>query len=142
MGRAVVDERLHVLSGALRAFAEATTDYERLLDVVARTVSEVVADGCIVRLLSRDGLLSPAAFYLPVEASVRDVEAAARVRAFVSSPQRVADYAWGPHMIETGEAYLAPRIDVAALTPEVARAYETIGIHSLLVTTLRVRGET
>ena len=25
------DDRLHVLSGALRAFAEATTDYERLL---------------------------------------------------------------------------------------------------------------
>ena len=31
------DDRLRVLSGALRAFAEAATDYERLLNVVART---------------------------------------------------------------------------------------------------------
>jgi two-component system cell cycle sensor histidine kinase/response regulator CckA len=137
-----LEGRLLVLFGALRAFAEATTDYERLLDVVARTVSDVVADGCIVRLLSNDGLLSPAAFCLPLEARIHDAEAAARVRAFVSAPQRVADYAWGARMIETGEAYLAPRIDPTALTPEVAKVYETIGIHSLLVTTLRVRGET
>ena len=136
-----LDDRLHVLSGALRAFAEATTDYDRLLDVVARTVADVVADGCIMRLLTNDGLLTSAAFYLPVEAFVRDAEAAARVRAFVSAPQRVADYGWGPHMMETGEAFLAPRMDMTALTAEVADVYETIGVHSLLVTVLRLRGE-
>ena len=57
------EDRLHVLSGALRAFAEATTDYERLLNVVARTVSDVVADGCIVRLLSDGGWLTPVAVH-------------------------------------------------------------------------------
>jgi two-component system, cell cycle sensor histidine kinase and response regulator CckA len=136
-------DRLHVLSGALRAFAEATTDYDRLLGVIARTVADVVADGCIVRLLSEDGLLlTPVAFELPVEAHVHDAKAAARVRAFVSAPQRVTDYAWGARMLETGEPYFAPRIDHAALTPAVAEVYRTIGIHSLIVTTLRVRGET
>src|ERR1700691_3483307 len=84
-----LEERLHVLSGALRAFAEATTDYERLLDVVARTVAEVVADGCIVRLLSDEVWLSPVAFYLPLEQHVLDAGAAARVRAFMASPQKV-----------------------------------------------------
>ncbi len=42
-----LEGRLHVLSGALRAFAEATTDYERLLNVVARAVADVVADGSL-----------------------------------------------------------------------------------------------
>ncbi|MDP9033474.1 MAG: ATP-binding protein [Myxococcota bacterium] len=136
------EDRLHVLSGALRAFAEATTDYDRLLDVIAGTVADVVADGCIVRLLSPDGLLTPVAFQLPVEAHVREPESAARVRAFVSAPQNVTDYAWGAQMMGSGEAYLAQRIDPATLTPEIAKVYETLGVHSLLVTTLRVRGET
>ena len=134
------DDRLHVLSRALRAFAEATTDYERLLDVVARAMS-IVADGCIVRLLSDEGSLSSVAFHLPLEAHVRDADAAARVRAFMAAPQRVADYAWGEHLIETGEAFLAPRMNMTGLTAEIAEVYETIGIHSLLVTVLRVRGE-
>jgi signal transduction histidine kinase len=137
-----LEERLHVLSGALRAFAEATTDYERLLNVVARTVADVVADGCIVRLLSDGEWLSPVAFYLPLEARVVVADAAARIRAFMEAPQRVTDYAWGARLIETGEAFLAPRMDLAAVTPEVAEVYKTIGVHSLLVTVLRVRGET
>jgi signal transduction histidine kinase len=136
-----LEGRLQVLSAALRAFAEATTDYERLLNVVARTVAEVVADGCIVRLLSDQVWLSPVAFYLPLEAHVLDADAAARVRAFMAAPQRVTDYAWGRHLIETGEAFLAPRIDLTAVTAEVAEVYKTIGVHSLLVTVLRVRGE-
>jgi PAS domain S-box-containing protein len=140
-----VDDRLHVLSGALRAFAEATTDYQRLLDVVARKVTDVVADGCIVRLLSNDGWLSPVAFHLPIEGCVSDAGEAARVRAFMSAPQRVADYAWGPHLMETGEAFILPRVDMAhfrtVVTPEVAEVYETIGIHSMLVVVLRLRGE-
>jgi signal transduction histidine kinase/ActR/RegA family two-component response regulator len=136
-----LEGRLHVLSAALRAFAEATTDYERLLNVVARTVAEVVADGCIVRLLSDKVWLSPVAFYLPLEAHVLDADAAARVRAFMAAPQRVTDYAWGRHLIETGEAFLAPRMDLTAVSAEVAEVYKTIGVHSLLVTVLRVRGE-
>ena len=134
--------RLKVLSAALRGFAEATTDYPRLLEVVARTLGAVVADGCIVRMLSSDGLLTPVAFHLPLESQVQDAEAAARARAFMARPQRVTDYAWGTHLIDTGEAFLAPRIDLTAVAPEVATVYESIGIHSLLVTALRVRGAT
>jgi signal transduction histidine kinase/ActR/RegA family two-component response regulator len=137
-----LERRLQVLSGALRAFAEATSDFERLLDVVAKTVAEVVADGCVVRLLSDGAWLSPVAFHLPLESRVRDAGMAARIRAFLEAPQRVTDYAWGRRMMETGEAYLARRMDMTALAPEVAQVYDSIGIHSLLVTTLRVRGET
>jgi signal transduction histidine kinase len=136
------DDRLHVLSGALRAFAESTTDYDRLLDVVARTVASVVADGCIVRLLSKDGWLSPSALYLPVESRVGEAAEAARLRAFLAAPQRVADYAWGEHLIKTGQPLVASPVDLNAVTPEIAEVYRAIGIHSLLVTTMRVRGET
>jgi PAS domain S-box-containing protein len=140
-----LDARLRVLSMALRAFAEATTDYERLLDVVARNVTTVVADGCIVRLLTNDGWLSPAAFHLPLEACVCGPDEAARARAFMASPQRVADYAWGRRLIDTGEAFILPRVDMAhfrtVVTPEVAEVYEAIGIHSVLVVVLRLRGQ-
>ena len=139
------EDRLHVLSGALRAFAEATTDYERLLNVVARTVSGVVADGCIVRMLSDGGWLTPVAVHLPLEAYVADARAAAEARAFMTAPRNVAEYAWGQRLIETGEAFMLPRLDMAqfreVVTPEVAEVYETIGIHSMLVVVLRLRGE-
>jgi PAS domain S-box-containing protein len=98
-----------------------------------------------VRLLTNDGWLSPAAFHLPLEACVGDPDEAARARAFMASPQRVADYAWGPRLIGTGEAFILPRVDMAhfraVVTPEVAEVYETIGIHSMLVVVLRLRGE-
>jgi PAS domain S-box-containing protein len=140
-----VDDRLHVLSGALRAFAEATTDYERLLSVVARTVSDVVADGCIVRLLTDGGWLTPVAFHFPLDAYVADANAAADARTFMTAPRNVAEYAWGQRLIETGEAFMLPRLDIAqfraVVTPEVAKVYETIGIHSMLVVVLRLRGE-
>jgi two-component system cell cycle sensor histidine kinase/response regulator CckA len=140
--RGRLDDRLSVLSGALRAFADATTDYQRLLDVVARTMTDVVADGCIVRLRSdAGGWLSKVAFHLPLEAYVQDVDTADRVRKFMSAPQRVADYAWGERLIATGEAFLAPRMDMTAVTAEIAEVYQTIGVHSLLVTVMRVRGE-
>jgi PAS domain S-box-containing protein len=139
-----VDDRLHVLSGALRAFAEATTDYERLLTVVAHTVSDAVADGCIVRLLSDGGWLTPVAFHFPLEAYVADAHAAAEARAFMTAPRNVAEYAWGQRLIETGEPFMLPRLDIAefrtVVTPEVAKVYETIGIHSMLVVVLRLRG--
>jgi transcriptional regulator with GAF, ATPase, and Fis domain len=48
-------------------------------------------------------------------------------------------------VIETGDPLLAARLDLeqlrASASPEVVRAYEMIGIHSVLMVALRVRGE-
>ena len=137
-----LEHRLRVLSESLRAFAEATADYDRLLGVIARTVSSVVADGCIVRLLSDDhAWLTPVAFHLPTD-SIRDEEKAARVAAFMKAPQRVADYSWGEKLVATGEAFVAPRLDMSAVTPAVAEVYGELGVHSLLVAVMRVNGKT
>jgi two-component system, cell cycle sensor histidine kinase and response regulator CckA len=141
----LLEERLRVLSGALRSFAEATTDYEHLLDVVARTLADVVKDGCAVRLLTEGGWLSPVAIHFPVETYVRDAEAVARIHAHVRAPHNVSEQTAARQVIETGEALLVPRLDLeqlrASATPEIAQVYETIGIHSLLLVALRVRGE-
>jgi two-component system, cell cycle sensor histidine kinase and response regulator CckA len=139
------DERLRVLSGALRAFAEATTDYERLLEIVGQTLAEVVKDGCVVRLLSEGGWLSPAAIHLPLEGHIKDAEAIARVRAHVAMPHNIAAQASARRVIESGEALLVPHLDLEPMrsdtAPEIINAYQTIGIHSLLLVALRVRGE-
>jgi PAS domain S-box-containing protein len=138
--------RLHVLSGALRAFAEATTQYERLLEVVAHTVAGAVADACIVRLLTDGGWLAPVAHHLPLESHVTDAEARARVNAFMLTRRNVDEYAWGQHLVNTGEPFLLPRLEAstfrASVRADVADIYATMGIHSLLVVALRLRGET
>ena len=140
-----LEDRQRVLSGALRGFAEATTDYEALLDVIAKTLSEVVKDGCVVRLLGADGWLLPVAMHLPFEQSVQDTEAIARLTAHISGARNVTEHAAGRHVLETGQAVLVPKMDYEQLrqtaTRNVVDAYETIGIHSLLLVALRVRGE-
>ena len=141
----LLEDRQRVLSSALRGFAEATTDYEALLEVVARTLADVVKDGCVVRLLGADGWLLPVAMHLPFEQSVRDVDAITRLTAHISGARNVNEHAAGRQVLETGQALLIPKMDYEQLrqaaTQNVVDAYETIGIHSLLLIALRVRGE-
>ena len=134
--------RLRVLSGALRAFAEATADYEYLLDVIARTVGG--KDGCVLRLLSDEGWLRTAAAHLPLEAHLES-DALARIRAHVAAPHNVTEHVGLRDVIETGDAVLVPRVDLAQLrskaTPQMVEVYETIGIHSHLLVALRTHGK-
>jgi signal transduction histidine kinase len=138
-----LENRLRALSGALRAFAEATTDYEHLLDVIARTVGG--NDGCVVRILSDGGWLAPVATHLPLGAHIHDATVMARIRAHVAAPHNLAEHAGLRHVIETGESVLVPHVDLeqlrATATPEMVQAYEMIGIHSHLLVALRTRGK-
>lgn len=140
-----LEERQRVLSGALRGFAEATTDYEALLDVVAKTLAEVVKDGCVVRLLGEDGWLLPVAMDLPFEQRVQDRETIARLTTHISGARHVSEHGAGRQVLDTGQALLIPKMDYEQLrqtaTQNVVDAYESIGIHSLLLVALRVRGE-
>lgn len=140
-----LEERLRILSAAQRAFAEATTDYGELLDVVARTLADVIKDGCIVRLLEDGGWLRPVATHLPFESNVEDLADIARLREHLTGSRNLDEQPAVRTVLETGEAMLVPRMDYAALrrsaAPVVVDAYETMGIHSLLLVALRVRGE-
>jgi len=140
-----LEARLNILSGALRDFAEATTDYQRLLNVVAHRLAEVVRDGCVVRLLSGDDWLSAAAIEVPLEEVVTDPEVLRRLRAHIEVPHNLSEQPAARRLLETGESLLVPHFDLTSLqghaTPEIVWTYQTIGIHSLLMVPLRVRGQ-
>ena len=140
-----LEDRLQMLSASLRAFAEATTDYERLLNVISQRLAQVVKDGCVVRLLEPGGWLSPVAIHLPLESRVESAEVLAQLRAHIAAPHNVSEQGAAARVIETGQALLIPKLDLSQLragaTPQIAHAFTVIGIHSLLMVALRVRGE-
>jgi PAS domain S-box-containing protein len=135
-----LEERLRVLSDATRAFAEATTDAQGLLDVVARRVAEVVKDYCVVLLLSDDGTtLVPASMFDP------DPEALRRMKDVLSEPFLLETHPVARRVVESGEAFLAARLDLEALRPPrtTPRFYDfmrVVGMHSMLIVALRVHG--
>jgi hypothetical protein len=47
--------RLQVLADVSHAFAMVATDYQTLLQKIARTMAELVGDGCLVTLVHADG---------------------------------------------------------------------------------------
>ncbi len=133
-------DRLRVLAEAMGAFAEATSDAQRLLETVARRVAEVVKDYCIVLLLSDDGLtLIPAAAFDP------DPEALRQLNDAYLEPVKLADHPLSRGVIETGQAHLATVLDREKLrppgtTPRFFQLIEQVGIHSVLVVALRSHG--
>ena len=106
-----VEDRLRLLLGTLRDFAEATTDYERLLDVVASGLARVVKDGCVVLLLSKDGELDAGAVHLPVADRVKDPVLGASLREHVAGRRRLSEHEAGRRVLETGEPLLIPTLD-------------------------------
>jgi signal transduction histidine kinase len=140
-----LEDRLRIISSSMRAFAEATTDYERLFDVVAQKLADVVRDGCVVRLLNEEGWLQPVAIHLPIEGRIRDAATLERLRSHVARPQRVAAQQSAQRVIETGESLIIEKLDYdllrATTHAEIVNAYETIGIHSALLIALRARGQ-
>jgi PAS domain S-box-containing protein len=135
-----LEEQLSILSASTRAFAEATTDLQRLLDAIARRAAEVVKDYCLVLLVSDDGAsLLPAAIFDP------DPEALRQIRDVFSEPFLLAEHSAGRHVHETGEPLFAPHFDLQQSRPPrtTPRAFEfmqRIGMHSMLIVAMRVYG--
>src|SRR5262249_38830501 len=53
--RRTAEHRLRTLAAVSDAFAAVATAYQPLLDQIARTVADIVGDGCLVTLVSDDG---------------------------------------------------------------------------------------
>lgn len=63
-GAGAHSQSLHMLAEATRAFAEVSLDLSALLDRIARHVTTVLGDACVLRLFSDDGVwLNPAAVF-------------------------------------------------------------------------------
>ncbi len=133
-------ERFRVLAEVMRAFAEATTEHDRLLVEIARRMAEVLKNTCTVQLLSEDGkLLAPAAIHATDPAVVD------RIRALLSAePIRVDGHALYRSVVETGEAILVPKIDPAEHSRQASQSHGDIAaslkMHSGLIVALRVHG--
>jgi GAF domain-containing protein len=133
-----LEERLRVLSEAMCVFAEATTDWQTLLDTVARRIAEVIKDYCIVQLLSDDGqTLTPVAAFDP------DPEALRGLRDALSEPFLLDAHPVARRVLESGEAFFAPIFDIERLRPPQTTAryfafVQRIAIHSVLIVPLRV----
>ncbi|HEY2901494.1 MAG TPA: PAS domain S-box protein [Polyangia bacterium] len=130
-----------LLSVLAREFSATTDDYDALMALVARRVSELFGDLCVLRLISPDGrFLEPtAAVYHPNPEMVALAKSAT-----TTHPQRVGEGITG-RVAATGEGVLIPVVDpakmLADLDPERRSAVERQHISSLVVLPLRSRGQ-
>src|SRR5580698_3451498 len=126
------DGRLQVLSTAIRAFADATADPQRLCETVARLVAEAVRDTCVVLLLDEDGVtLNAESVFDP------DAQVLAQVRAALEEPVSLDTHPIAKHVHTTRTPVLMARVDLEMLRPPrtTARYFalvEGTGMHSLL----------
>jgi PAS domain S-box-containing protein len=110
-----LEARLRILSDGMHAFAEATTDYERLVDTVAQRLAEVVGDSCVVFVASEDGRT-----LVPIAIHATRPDAGAQLRALLAAtPLRLDEHEVARRVLETGEPYM---------------------VHSLLLVGMRAHG--
>lgn len=129
---------MRLVSGAVSAFAEATSDYQRLLTIVARSAAEAIGDICTVMLLDEAGDLHTRALF------TTDPSVEHYLTALVGSPIRAGEPSMAWHVMTTGTALFVPAFDLAAAKDRMAarnhELFTTIGVHSLIVVPMRVRG--
>jgi GAF domain-containing protein len=135
--------RIDQLLETMRAFAEAATDYSRLLHTVAERVTQFMGKGCAVFLVTPDGKwLKPAAIYN------RDPAALELMRATLAEIALSIDgESFAAGVMRTGEVALVPEVDrqqtarhyAPQLAQALASAFFDVQLQSLLCVPLQVR---
>jgi signal transduction histidine kinase/uncharacterized protein YigA (DUF484 family) len=132
--------RLRILVEVDGLLAEAGLDLPAVLDVIARKVSEVIGDGCVLQLLAEDG-----AFLEPVTIHHPEPEARWLLAGTVHARrQRLGEGLHGG-VVSTGRAVLLPDVDPEEVRsrgslPEYGPYLERYGPQSLLVVPLAAKG--
>ncbi len=133
--------RLRLLSGLGAEFTAAWNNHERLFDLVARRLGEVLGGICVLRFVSGDRtwMADLGAAYHPDP----DVERAIRELA-LAWPQR-ADQGIAARVLHTGQAVRIPKMTPSALAALVEERFrpliESLGITSLMAIPLRAQGD-
>lgn len=130
-------ERSRALSELSDAMANVVTDYQGVLDTVAKYIGDLVKVPCVIRLVSRDGKwLEPVAAYHP-EKGLRE-----EMRGFIASNPQPSDRGVGGRMMSEGRQFSfgSPEEIWKTIRPEYRAAMERLGIRSALVTPLRSEG--
>jgi PAS domain S-box-containing protein len=130
-------QALRSVAAASRSFAERTTDFDSLLEAVARSTAEVLGDLCVVALGADEGSAVPVAVY--------DRDAAVRERAapFLHARFPLIDPALSAQLAGGGTVAL-PVLDlgrIPAMFPEARRFLSALGARGLIAVPLRSRGE-
>jgi len=127
--------RLQLLADSARQFSVATTDLGGLLDLVARRLSQVIGEACMIRLLTPDRqwfeLASGSTYHPDPEllAGIREVLATRRQRVGEGIAGRVA---------ATGEPTLMPVITPEQLAAETPATYLPIAQRMRIASVLTV----
>jgi signal transduction histidine kinase len=132
--------RVGELAVTLGAFAEAVTDYARLLDTIVSGAARVCGGFCAISLISDDGewLEAVAAFDSDPQAleAIRQLMVFARVRVSADSPPS--------EVVRTGRPYFAPALSQEAIRarfPEESWALvEGLQIRSVVQVPMRSQG--
>ncbi len=131
--------RLEILADAAQAFSEAASDTASVFERIARQVSEVLRDLCVVRLLSPDGQH----FEEPV--GLWDADPGCR-ELLQGTPAVAASETVGPEILRTGRPVVMISVDPAAVAARIAPSprrdlVERLKIHSIMVVPMKARGQ-
>ncbi|HEX5166538.1 MAG TPA: PAS domain S-box protein, partial [Thermomicrobiales bacterium] len=130
-------EQLQLLTEMSATFSASALDLDAILESLARRVSEVLDDICILRLVSDDGLLlNPVAVWHP------DPKLRALLREVHIRPHGVGEMLPG-EVMRSGEPLLLPEFDSfeeLRRHPEKWPFFQSHGVASMLIVPLRVRG--
>ncbi len=129
---------MRLLSDAIAAFGEVTSDHALLLHTVAKNVANVIGDSCVVMLHEEPDGLVAAALYDPDPAVLNELSAVyALDLGFAGEITR--------EVMATGKPRLTPKVDLPALKGILpAPMYETfvkLGLRGSLTVPMRVRGQ-
>lgn len=134
--------RLDALLEATRAFAEAASEYQSLLDTVTSHVMQLLGDGCSIFLIEPDGRSAR-----PVALANRDGARRDRVLAyFGDQPVPLDGRGTVPRVINQGQAFRVELVDPQApggqFRSESAPAIADLDLRSLLAVPLQIRSAT
>lgn len=135
------EERLRVLTAAMRTFAQATSDLDQLLAAVARNVAEVLRDSCVLLALSEDGTK-----LVPRGAHAVDDFALARVHALLDAePFLLETHPAARAVLEKRDALLVPKLDPKVFSTQTTSGFmafqRDLGVHSLLAVALHAHDQ-
>jgi signal transduction histidine kinase len=134
--------RLEILSRTAHEFAAASGHSDRLLELVARRLGEIIGEGCAVRLISPDGQwLEPSTSFYHDDPERREL---AR-HVLATERQRIGEGLAG-RVAATGKPVRIPVVDperfLAATAPAFRSMLAQLGVASALALPLRSRDRT
>ncbi|MBW7956975.1 MAG: GAF domain-containing protein [Deltaproteobacteria bacterium] len=130
-------EGSRALSELSDAMANVVTDYQGVLDTIAKYIGDLMRVPCIIRLLSADGKwLEPVAVY-HVEKGLRE-----ELKEFIAANPQRSDKGVGGRVVSEGRqlSFGSPEEIWKTIRPEYRTVMERLGITSALVTPLRSEG--